>query len=331
MNCYRSVTPLHSFCFALAICVSVGGCSSALNPSATLPARAAESAISSTDAWISSRDVKIPLTLVTPKQATQPTALVLLIHGHGGTRHEAGGFTAVAEGLAKQGISSVRMDFPGCGDSTESFVENNLSNMLKDIAASKAYAQQQLDIDQERLGLLGFSMGGRLAIALNAANPNDKRLDNKAPKYKAPNYKAMALWAPSAIDGSENMAHYVGGTETYQRMKQQAKREGFAPFTTFWGQPQRLGLRWFTDLEQSRPTEDIQHYRGALFVLYGDKDTVVKPEVSQQLMRKATNSKSITHYVVKGADHGLGFFNDDSASANQTINQTIAFLAAQLR
>ena len=74
----------------------------------------------------------------------------------------------------------------------------------------------------------------------------------------------------------------------------------------FWGQHQQLGYRWFTDLEASVPGEDIVKFSGALFVLYGDLDEVVPPAVAQSVVTKAINASTASHYVVKGADHGLG-------------------------
>lgn len=305
----RSFRKTYTACIGVLVLATIGACT-------TSPPAPGKFQIDSSDLWIESRSVRIPATLVVPRPVPKKLPLVLLIHGHGGTRHEAGGFTAVAQGLAEAGIASIRVDFPGCGDSTESFTKNNLTNMLQDIAAAQRYAEQRLPIDSERLGLLGFSMGGRLAI---------ERVTSEA------NYKAMALWAPSAIDGEANMTHYLGGVEAYKRLKMQAKTEGFAPFTTSWGQQQQLGLRWFTDIEHSTPTVDIREYEGALFVLYGDQDTVVKPEISEQLIRAAQMADPIVRQIVPGADHGLGFFNDDTVSANETIHQTVRFLTAQLR
>ena len=270
----------------------------------------------SVDTWIESRDTSIPVTLVTPTPAsTQAVPLVTLIHGHGGTRHEAGGYTRVAEGLARLGIASVRMDFPGCGDSTETFANNNLTNMLADIRAAQQFARARIEVDESRLGLQGFSMGGRLAITLAAEEKH---------------YRAMGLWAPAATDGAGNMQTYLGGPEAYDAMKARAKAEGYAPWTTFWGQEQKLGYRWFTDLETSMPGRDIGQFTGNLFVLYGDLDDVVKPAISDRVIHLAKNATSVHKHVVQGADHGLGLFNDDWDRSEEAVSTTITFFAENL-
>ena len=270
----------------------------------------------STDTWIESREVKIPVTLVVPADSkASPFPLVILLHGHGGTRHEAGGYTRVAQGIANHGIASIRMDFPGCGDSLESFENNNLTNMIADIQSSKSHALKTLNIDQSRLGLLGFSMGGRLALTLGTTNPD---------------YRAIGLWAPDAEAGEANIREFLGGSDRYEQMRTIARTQGFAPFTTFWGQDQKLGYQWFTDMEASKPASSILHYQGALFVLYGDLDTIVRPEISRGVIHKAVNAKPAIEHQVTGADHGLGLFNDDTVRSDEVIQSTIQFFTEHL-
>lgn len=86
-----------------------------------------------------SRGVRVPAILTAPK-VTGRYPLVVMAHGHGGSKDENGGFTAVAETLASRGVASIRMDFPGCGASVEPFTENNITNMMADVAAARAYA-----------------------------------------------------------------------------------------------------------------------------------------------------------------------------------------------
>ena len=87
--------------------------------------------VRSVDTTVESRGVAVPVTYVTPVVSDgQQVPLVVMAHGHGGSRQEGGGYQMVAEAMARNGIASIRMDFPGCGDSSESFTNNNLSNML---------------------------------------------------------------------------------------------------------------------------------------------------------------------------------------------------------
>ncbi len=273
-------------------------------------------AFASTETTVTSRDVAVPVTYVHPVATDgEKFPLVVLVHGHGGTRDEAGGFTRVAEGLAALGIASIRMDFPGCGDSVESFANNNLSNMRQDIEASRDYALSQASIDQERIGILGFSMGGRLAFMTAASDKS---------------YKVMVTWAPGASNGAGSMVGFVGGSAAYDAMKAQAASEGFVPFTTSWGQDQKLGLQFFTDLEESRPLEAVSQFEGPLLVLYGDQDDVVLPSVSEAVIAAATNSREVLRHVIEGADHGLGLFTDEYAYSEEAVTTTVEFFGARL-
>jgi len=82
---------------------------------------------------------ELPAIFTVPRVAGK-YPLVVMAHGHGGTKDENGGFTAIAETLAARGIATIRMDFPGSGASTEPFIQNNLTNMIADVAAARAYA-----------------------------------------------------------------------------------------------------------------------------------------------------------------------------------------------
>ena len=270
----------------------------------------------SIETTVSSRSVSVPVTFVHPlAMGNEQFPMVVLAHGHGGARNEAGGFTRVAEGLAALGIASIRMDFPGCGDSVESFANNNLSNMLADIEASRDFALSQPNIDQQRIGIHGYSMGGRLAFMTTSRDKS---------------YKVMTTWAPGASNGAGSMVEFVGGPDAYAAMKAQAASEGFFPFPTPWGQDLKLGLQFFIDLEESRPLEAVSKFEGPLLVLYGDEDDVVLPAVSEAVIAAATNSREVVRHVIEGADHGLGIFSDEPVYTDEAVSTTVEFFGARL-
>jgi dienelactone hydrolase len=150
----------------------------------------------STEAQIPSRDVQVPATLVTPiGEADETFPLVVIHHGHGGGRNENGGMARVADALATAGIASIRFDFAGAGDSQEPFTALSYTTMLADSDAALAYAVENMPVDEDRIGALGYSEGSAV-VAMQAGQPDTP-------------YQAIALMGPVAQPG-ELMGSFFG-------------------------------------------------------------------------------------------------------------------------
>jgi dienelactone hydrolase len=126
------------------------------------------------------------------------------------------------------------------------------------------------------------------------------------------------------------MINFLGGQAAYDEFKSIAAKEGFAPFTTVWGQEQQLGLQFFTDMEESRPLEAAAKITASLLVLYGDLDEVVVPGTSEAVIAAATKSPEVVRHIVKGADHGLGLFNNEPLLSEEAVQTTVEFLSQRL-
>ncbi len=265
---------------------------------------------------ISSRGVDVPVTFVSPaRKSSEQIPLVVLAHGHGGSRDEGGGFVQLADRLAELGVASIRMDFPGCGDSSESFVENNLGNMLQDLQAARVFAEQQPGIDATRVGLHGYSMGGRLAALLS-------KIDSS--------YNVMSLWAPAVANGAIRENVSLGGEDVYAQMRRTAEETGSVDYTTSYGQDLTLGMQWFVDIEESRPLEALADYRGPLLVLYGDVDEAVPAAISESAIAAATNSSEVVEHRMAGVGHDLGIYTNLEDVAAEVINTTAVFFGDRL-
>ncbi len=102
--------------------------------------------------------------------------LVLLLHGFTGHKGEAH-IESLAELLAKNGFFAVRFDCSGSGAS-EGTIENDyrFSNYLSDIGVVLDFVETLPNVDKNRVGIWGHSMGGQLACIFASMRPEIKSL-----------------------------------------------------------------------------------------------------------------------------------------------------------
>lgn len=231
--------------------------------------------------------------VVTLPEGEGPFPAVVLNHGHGGSKDENVGFIGVADALAEAGIASIRMDFPGCGESTESFKLNTLTNMEADSDAAKDYLVANYPVDGERLGILGYSMGGLIAAEITEKEDNP--------------YKAVALLAGALVKIEELAPNLFGDIAVYDALRSEAMENGYATFTNIYETTLDLSKEWFLDLEASDGIKSISGYEGDVLIVYGDKDTMVPDYMNQAIIDVLEDAEVV---VVPGADHGYGFYSD---------------------
>lgn len=253
-------------------------------------------AAESRDITFLSRGVHIPATLTLPDGSPQPCPIVLMAHGHGGSREENKGFGAIADALARVGIGSIRMDFAGCGESEESFLSNTLTTMKQDMLSAMNYAQSKLLAPQ--IGLFGYSMGGRVVLELLAEG---------TPAY------AAAMLAP-ANDTSDLIQTAF---EEFDAMHEAAKRDGFYPLT----ESETLSPAWFEDLlRYDDPAQAAAAvYDGPTLIAWAQDDYVVRPHVCAH----AADVLGSETYDATGKGHIYGFWLDEDP-LRERIAQAIA-------
>lgn len=256
----------------------------------------------------------VPATVVVP-DGEGPFPAVVMNHGHGGGRQEGGGFGKLASALAEAGIMSIRMDFPGTGDSKEPFTEGTLTNMISDSDASLVFMLANFPADPSKLGILGYSMGGRIALTI-AQQPNSP-------------YEAVGLLAPSANPGKGLLLFFAGSEAEYERLYAEASTDkGYADYTTQYGQQQQLSKVWFDEMLASSPLDGISAYTGAMLVVHGDKDTVITPEENAAVVAAYPAASIVT---VPEADHGYGFYSDQPEVTKLVQDSFATFFSENLK
>ncbi|MBQ8075518.1 MAG: alpha/beta fold hydrolase [Oscillospiraceae bacterium] len=262
-----------------------------------------------TEITYESRGVQVPATLTVP-DGVESYPIVIMAHGHGGNRNEGSGYIDTAKALAMQGIASIRMDFPGCGESTEPFTMNTLSNMKADVLAAVDYAKANLPVTT--VGLFGYSMGGRIIIELidEGFLPDAAVLLAPAVNYDIYHSLGEEL-AEQAIAGIEAEGHYA--------------------YTTRYGQNLDLSKEWLDDMNKYSYPANVdaaaEAYDGPMLVIYAADDAVVDPAASQYV----ADAFGCDVVMGTGNSHSYGFYSDAMDIRNEVVYGAAIFFTLNLK
>lgn len=259
--------------------------------------------VSSTEVMLQSRGTEIPATVVMPvANRNKKFPLVIMHHGHGGSRQENGGFGRIAEALAEAGIMSIRFDFPGGYDwaggvsSSEPFTKLTHTNMLADSNAALLYAVRNLPVKKNKIGGFGYSEGSAI-VAMQAGQPFTP-------------YKAVALLGPVA-NPAELMAASFGDDGEFWDYYDEAQANGYVDITDPWGTTRPHSLEWFDETIASDPVGDIEYFRGRTLFLWGENEQIVPLSEAEAYMAATEDSaKSNKLVTIPDVDHGYGFYSD---------------------
>jgi hypothetical protein len=240
--------------------------------------------------------------------AEVPYPSVLLLHGFGGDRNEVGGlFARLAERLALRGVSSLRIDFPGCGESAGEFAFATADGYARAAVSALRHLHQLRQADSSRVGLLGYSFGAAIATACLAE--------------QAPKVRALALWAPVG-DPKADMIELIGSANV-------ATAERAGAVTLDWGgRKLRLNRAFFASLSVLSPLTALAEFDGDLFAAAGSRDRFAK--YVSMLCAVARRARRCDQLVIDGADHAFNALDPGSAFANRLLDDTVSFFAATL-
>jgi len=208
----------------------------------------------------------------TPKR---PAAGVVFFHGFTGDRMESHWmFVKCSRALALAGFASLRFDFYGSGESDGEFREMSLRGEIADGRAAVAFLRAQTEIDPERVGLLGLSLGGGVAAAL-------------APSVQA---KVVVLW--SAVAHTARLR---------QLIKHSAKKVPGKPGAHEFD-ARELSPRLIEDVLKVEPIRHLARFQGPTLIVHPEKDEAVPVSHARDFFQAAgADAKELA--IIAGADH----------------------------
>jgi|GEM_PF-184482 len=227
-----------------------------------------------------------------------PFPIVMLLHGLGG--HKVGRYRVgvdTSARLAAIGIGTIRFDFRGCGDSEGEYSKMTVESQVSDALAILRYIQEHPEVDQQRIGILGRSLGSALSIMAAA---------------QLGTVKTMCLWAP-LFDGEQWLPIYQKHpTVVHDKEKEEELMtlDGQTPGLEFYHQFFRIDLR--------SSLQKLEHV--PMLFIHGCQDKNVFFSHSEKYLHARKNAPAETRLIqLPLSDHHFTPLNERRIAINETV------------
>ena len=262
----------------------------------------------STPLMLDNGEYEIPAIMTSP-EGTAVVPGVILLHGSASHKNEVGDlYLRLAEQLANNGIASIRIDFAGTGDSPVDYTHYTLKTAVRDAEVALAFLRSQPQVDDHRIGVVGFSQGGLIAQLLLAQQPG---------------IKSFVAWSSVASDGIGPFA------DMFETLYMTAKREGQVEQQFAWRPPLSISYEWFEQVMANQSLSSMAEYTGSVLAIAGSNDTVVPPAAATRLI-VASGSDVARAVIIKGADHIFNVLDENANQDEQLLEMTTMWFAEAL-
>lgn len=213
---------------------------------------------------------------------------VVCLHGLESSKDSAKWIT-YASRLYEEGYACLRFNFRGSGEGSEKsegeFEDISLTSRIKDYHSALDFLENNGKVDMNRLGAVGSSFGGMVALATHCRNV--KATVVLASPYKIPRYDRPLI-------PKEEGVYYI--LPSGRRFK-----KGF-----------------YEDLKKYDLIEDVKN-TPPLLIIQGDADDTVPLEHAYKLYEAASEPKKLE--IIKGADHIFS----QTEHLNKAINHSLTW------
>ena len=259
----------------------------------------------------------IPATIQLPAKSArgEELPLVVLCHGFTGNRQGDGHFAPLAEDMAAHGIATVRLDFAGCGDSTEPYANYTLANMAADVDSVIGYMQATYGTG--KTALVGHSMGGRLASLY--------------PQLGQYPVTALALWSPANGTGLQGLEFL--SIDNFAAVEELAARADAEGSVAAWGV--ELSAAYIDGMRDSDPNAALQESGLPVLLTYSGNERILSDTTQTETkaaVKSLPDGQVVLDLFVNG-DHN--YTSEDPATNTQLdvdLRQvTVDFLTSYLQ
>mgnify|MGYP000191499081 CR=1 FL=1 len=225
---------------------------------------------------------------------------IVMFHGFTGNKSEAHRlFVKVARRLCDAGFVVLRFDFRGSGDSEGEFEDMTVPGEVDDAEEAINFLLKQPYVDEKRIGVIGLSLGGRVASIIAS---KDERL------------RFVVLYSPALGPLREFILSSIG-EEGLRRLESSGEVEVSSGWYVKRG--------FFETVDYIIPLNIMDRIKVPILIIHSDHDEVIPVDISRKGYEivKCLNDKN-EFYIVKGGDHTFS----NKEHTEEVIEKTLSWL-----
>jgi dienelactone hydrolase len=268
-------------------------------------------------------DIALAGTLLLPNR-NGPYPAVVLIAGSGPeTRDNSRG---MADLFVRRGIAALIYDKRGTGSSTGNWQAATFEDLAQDAIAAVGYLKSRTDINPAQIGLHGTSQGGWIAhlasaylpevafvitISVPAVTPAQQVLFELTTRLRQKGFSENEILHTTILKKKfdeyartgENRHELENELESIKQERWFGALEALpSPLPSFHS---LAGWRSVMDFD---PLPYIRQVKCPLLAIFGERDTIVNPQESVDILQGLGADREITVQVFDKANHGLMVF-----------------------
>lgn len=254
-------------------------------------------------AFVACGDHEVPMHIDFPDGDARGLPCVLQIHGYLSRKNGDGHMLGkISEALAAAGVACARIDLASMGENLCSRERYGMRAFMRETEASFAYLQALPEVDPDRVGLMGHSLGGRVVFTCS--------------------------YLPAKLIVSLNGAVNTNVVPSMAYDQAMFDERGYNVVRTSDGRVELIYPRFYQEVRET-VNDNIHSFKNPVMVCIAAADPTLDPSIGFDFVKNCGMS-NVESIVIQGANHTFNAKTGDYAKLNELISRLVPWVVEHI-